>query len=229
MQRLYEGLTNEEACKYEVSTIAKIGRKPDGPLLNMTDGGIGGPMPPERAAEHSRRMKGRKAPNKGVPMLAEQRVKCEATMFVKGQPAHNKGVPMSEEQVQFLRNRPISPETRAKMSAAKKGKPPHNKGKKMPSHQVEIMRKRQTGKKDSEITRKRKSEKVKEWSNTPEGRVIRSAGAKKRWEKEGARKAQAAIIAQDWARGNREHLRTSTMLHDPLTGRFIRKNGPEKD
>lgn len=38
---LHEGLTNEKACEIEIALIAAIGRWPNGPLTNLTDGGEG--------------------------------------------------------------------------------------------------------------------------------------------------------------------------------------------
>lgn len=39
--KLHVGLTNERATEYEIALISAIGRKPNGPLVNMTDGGEG--------------------------------------------------------------------------------------------------------------------------------------------------------------------------------------------
>ena len=35
-------LSNEQACFIEIALIAAIGREPNGPLVNLTDGGEGG-------------------------------------------------------------------------------------------------------------------------------------------------------------------------------------------
>jgi hypothetical protein len=40
-----DGLTEQQAFRYEIALIASIGRKPDGLLLNLTDGGDGGAPP----------------------------------------------------------------------------------------------------------------------------------------------------------------------------------------
>ncbi len=42
-KKLHENLTHEEACELEIGLIALIGREPNGPLVNMTDGGEGIP------------------------------------------------------------------------------------------------------------------------------------------------------------------------------------------
>lgn len=61
IEKLAEGLTEAEAFATERETIARIGRRPHGPLWNFTDGGDGasgvqkGPGWCERASEWSRR------------------------------------------------------------------------------------------------------------------------------------------------------------------------------
>jgi hypothetical protein len=50
---LYENLSNEEALKYEIFLIEKIGRKDlnKGPLLNLTEGGDGVANPPDKISK----------------------------------------------------------------------------------------------------------------------------------------------------------------------------------
>jgi hypothetical protein len=180
-RRLHDDLTNDEACTLEISTIAQIGRHPNGPLVNLTDGGVGGPMPLEARVKHSQRMRGRPAPNKGKPMSAEQRAKCEHTFLKPGGTPWNKGVPMAEEQRQGLIGHPVSAEARELMSLAKKGKPPPNKGKPMPSHQVEAMRQRRIGAKHSEATRQKMSESQRARYETPGAHAAKSVAAHKAW------------------------------------------------
>lgn len=112
---LHSDLTNAEACEIERQLIKEIGRQPTGPLANITKGGNGGNDP----EAHSRRTKGRKAPNKGVPMSDEQRQKLkeawarrrefrlaildQVNKGKRGKPAHNKGKRMSDAQRQKLR------------------------------------------------------------------------------------------------------------------------------
>lgn len=179
-RRLLDNLTDAEARQAEIATIAAFGRYPNGPLVNMTDGGVGGPMPPQRALEHSYRMRGRAAPNKGKPMPPEQRAALKH-MFEPGHQTWNKGVPTPEEVRAKQRGLARSPETRAKMSAAKKGRPPHNKGKPMPLHQVEQQRQRLLGTKQSAVTRARMSQSHRQRLATPEARARQSAAAVKAW------------------------------------------------
>jgi hypothetical protein len=117
---LYSGLTHEQAIEIEMRLIEEIGRRPNGPLMNITRGGVGGPFTPEQAAAHSQKMKGRKVVNKGVSMSDEQRAKLveawarrrefrlaileQINIGKRGKPAHNKGKPASEEHRAKLRD-----------------------------------------------------------------------------------------------------------------------------
>lgn len=199
-KRLRDGLTNLEAQQAEIELIAAFGRYPGGPLANMTDGGTGGALTPEAQAKRLLTMRGRPAPNKGKPMSAEQRAKCEHTFLKPGLVPWNKGVPTPEEVRAKQRGVPKSPEARAKMSAAKKGKPSPNKGKPMPPHQVEAMRQRMLGKKDSEATRRRKAESASRTWASSEARTARSVAVTAQWSNASERRiAAAARMKARWA------------------------------
>ena len=118
---LTSDLTYEEAIEEEISTIAKIGRKDlgTGPLLNLTDGGLGAAgliWSEERRAKVSQTLKGTKKPESVIQALRARKGEKrkpwseERRAAALGRTSPNKGKTTSEE-------------VKKKISAAKKGKP----------------------------------------------------------------------------------------------------------
>jgi hypothetical protein len=110
--KVAEGLVEDDAINIEAALILAIGRHPNGPLLNYTDGGQGPHnMTAEAREKIAQAHRGRKA-------SPETRAKLSA--------AH-KGRKPSQEAIEAIRayftGRPKSPEHRAKLSAVKKGLP----------------------------------------------------------------------------------------------------------
>jgi NUMOD3 motif len=112
--KVAENLTKDEAWEIEKSFFAAIGRRPYGPLVNLTCGGDGVCDPSEETRELKRiRMTGTTVP-KGV------REKIRAKL---------KGRPLPPEVIQKMSatrkgrpGRPHSPETRAKIGDIQRGK-----------------------------------------------------------------------------------------------------------
>lgn len=129
--KLHEELTEEVAFAYERALIAAIGRYPNGPLLNFTDGGEGpsgrtpsakmlavfraSPSPETRAklaeAARNRRQKPTKI-KRGWGKSPETRAKMSEAAL-RRPPEHNAKIAAA------LRGKPKSSEHRAKLSAAK--------------------------------------------------------------------------------------------------------------
>ena len=100
--KIHEGLTETVAHSYEVALIAAIGRRPHGPLTNLTDGGEGfvgfkhvpgRKQTPEHIAKRSAARRGKKLSPEHIANMAATR-----------------------------RGRKASPETCAKMSVLRRGK-----------------------------------------------------------------------------------------------------------
>lgn len=123
---VHEGLTAERAFSYEVALIAAIGRRPDGPLVNLTDGGEGGVNPsPEARAKMSpyslsteaqaQRNANVSAARTGKPLSPEHR----AALRVPRSPR------TAEHRAKIgdiHRGKTVSEETRARLRAAGLGK-----------------------------------------------------------------------------------------------------------
>lgn len=103
--KLHVGLTNAQATTYEIALIKAIGRKPNGPLVNLTDGGEGAPGCVHSQATIAKRV----AAIKGK--------KCSETTKQKIAAAHL-GKTYSDEHrasiSEALTGRKISPEALAK-------------------------------------------------------------------------------------------------------------------
>jgi group I intron endonuclease len=137
------GLTNQQAIDLEKAFIAAIGRSPNGPLVNMTDGGDG---QVGLIFSQATRQKMREAAL-GRINGPETRARISAS---------NKGKTITEEQKKkmsfahmgmpgTMTGRKHSDESRAKMSATQKGK------KKSPEHRAKIGI-AGTGRRHSEMT-----------------------------------------------------------------------------
>lgn len=146
-------LNEEEAFKFERAFIKAIGRYPNGPLVNMTDGGEG--------ASGSRQPKTKWHREKiGLALLGhgfsdETRAKISATK--RGKPSlWNKGKSLSEEHKDKLRaaklGRALSEEHKAKIGAALIGKVVSSETKaKMSAARLSIVRMKHYAKKRQEM------------------------------------------------------------------------------
>jgi hypothetical protein len=133
-KKIAEGLTFGEAIAMEINFIARIGRRPHGPLVNATPGGEGRSEP--ISAEHKAKIG---AANRGKRHTDEYRARMSARFKGRKIPqeavekvrAALKGRKQSPELVekrrQALLGKRRTPEQRAASSAARKGKPlaPH--------------------------------------------------------------------------------------------------------
>jgi hypothetical protein len=123
--KLHEGLTEATAHEYEVALVAAIGRLPNGPLVNQTDGGEGasGYLPSvETRARLSAMRRGKKRPAELVAKTAEGlRGKPKSLEHRAKLAAANAGRVLPPETLAKIaaanRGRKHSAETRAKMSA----------------------------------------------------------------------------------------------------------------
>jgi hypothetical protein len=160
--KLHEGLTTELALQYEIALIAAIGRKPHGPLVNLTAGGDGLVDPTPEAREALRRHA--TARFSGKPQSAEHIAARIAPLTNRKQPIDvvnarierqrgrrnpalsvaKRGKPLSPLALAraaiktSARNK--SPEMRAAVSAAKLGKP-------RPAHVIAALRLANIGRK----------------------------------------------------------------------------------
>lgn len=129
--KIHEGLTEAVAHEYEVALIKAIGRFPDGPLANLTDGGDGTSgfrHTPEGRAKSSVRQRGKKlSPEHIASLSAARRVSVATMTHIAKLIAANRGKKMTREQREKtsagLRGRKVSPETRMKISMAQRGRP----------------------------------------------------------------------------------------------------------
>ena len=145
--KLHEGLTEAVAHEYEVALIKAIGRRPTGPLVNLTDGGEGpsglkhSPEAREKMAAAKRGRKltpesiaKRSAAVRGIPRTPETVEKISAAQRGKRRRK------MTPEEIgarsATVRGSKRSAETRAKMSAAQRGRKmsPESRAKMSVSH-----------------------------------------------------------------------------------------------
>jgi plasmid stability protein len=125
--KIAEGLTHEESVAYEIAFIDAIGRRPRGPLVNLTEGGEGMPDPSQETREKLR------AAKLGTTLSAEGRAKLSAAKLGKFPSVEvrakmsvaAKGRTISIKQraniSAFFRGKPLSPEHRAKLREARIG------------------------------------------------------------------------------------------------------------
>lgn len=102
-----EGLSNDDASRIETALIAYIGRKPNGPLVNLTDGGDGkrGYVAPQSTREKiSRANTGKKmSPEGRARMSAASRGKPKSLNHNLAVSAALKGRSYSDETLQKMR------------------------------------------------------------------------------------------------------------------------------
>jgi hypothetical protein len=109
-RKIAEGLTDTEANELEIELIAKLGRHPNGPLANMTDGGEGiVEMPAESEARRRAKLKGRK--------------KSDETRERLRRAASNPSAETRRKMSEKARAKIVSEETRQRQSVARKGRP----------------------------------------------------------------------------------------------------------
>ena len=130
--KLHQGLTEEVAHAYEVALITAIGRRPHGPLVNLTDGGDGTSgyvmkNTPEARAKMSAAALGRKAsPKTRAKMAAAKRDQKLSPEHVARISAAIRNSLKAAGQRAILagakRGKTLSPEHRAKIGAAGRGR-----------------------------------------------------------------------------------------------------------
>ena len=109
-----EGLSRQEAIALEITLIQGIGRRPNGPLVNVVRGGEGlADPPPEFRVKHGRRMR---------IVLSDPSIRDKMSKKAKARDR-------SGEWEIKRRARMAEPEVREKMRAAKLGKPSAKRGK----------------------------------------------------------------------------------------------------
>jgi hypothetical protein len=119
---IHTSVTWEDACKLEKFYIHKYGRKDlgTGILCNLTDGGDGNVnWTPSLRIAQSERMKGKPAPNKGIPATLEHRQKTSKTRI-------ERGVSKGEKNPMYGKTGELSPnygKKRPEHSLALKGRP----------------------------------------------------------------------------------------------------------
>jgi hypothetical protein len=127
--KIHEGLTEAIAYEYEIALIKAIGRHPNGPLTNMTEGGEGVrgvTQTPEHVEKRMAKVRGRKnspehiaktaAAHRGKKRSAETRARFSASRLGKKQSAQH-----IANGAASRRGKKRSPETIAKLSAKRKG------------------------------------------------------------------------------------------------------------
>lgn len=113
--KLQSGLTNPEAAAVEVALIAAIGRRPNGPLVNQTEGGEGASG---LSAEHTDRQRRRTSLLWTDPVY-RARVSAGIAGFVRTPEwLAQKGAAITAANL----GKPKSPEARVRMSEACKGR-----------------------------------------------------------------------------------------------------------
>ena len=144
------GLSEAEAFEAEKAFIKAIGREPNGPLVNATDGGEGQCgakfLPSRRAAMSASRRGYRHSEETKAKISKSHRglTLSDATKHLiaskrRGRPAHNKGKPSPLKGLELsaeiaakiskgLTGRTLSEETKRKISAARMGKVSPRKG-----------------------------------------------------------------------------------------------------
>lgn len=135
--RVRDGITEAEAFETEIALIAAIGRKPNGPLVNLTDGGDGAKglrHTPEFRAQVSARFKGKKLSPEAIANAVEGRRRLDAM-----------ATPEEYRRLHPGNTGPRSKEVRRKISLTHKAKgstPPSRKGTTTPP---EVRRKQSAG------------------------------------------------------------------------------------
>lgn len=132
--KIRDGLTEMEAFAVEIALIAAIGRAPNGPLVNMTDGGegtSGREMSAAARAAISAAQRGRKATDEARARLRASHLGKKASpeaiakMKASCQPAGARSPHPPEsyaKQAAKLRGRKLSAEHRARIGAAGRGR-----------------------------------------------------------------------------------------------------------
>jgi hypothetical protein len=145
--KLHEGLTEAVAHAYEIALIAAIGRCPDGPLANHTDGGEGvtglqhtpetqarisaalrgRKWSPESIARLSATVRGRKMTPEGIAKMAASKCGSKASPEARANiSAALRGKKLTPEHIENAaatkRGKKQSPEHIAKLAAVRRGK-----------------------------------------------------------------------------------------------------------
>lgn len=124
--KLHEGLTDARAYEYEQALIAAIGRRPHGPLVNLTNGGEGVSglkQSPEHRAKLSAAARNRSPEYRANLRARKHSPEAREKMAAA---ARRRGISLeTRAKINAAnRGRKHSPETRAKMSAAHRGQTP---------------------------------------------------------------------------------------------------------
>lgn len=145
--KIHVGLSNDKATEFEIALIGAIGRYPNGPLVNKTDGGEGIVGISDDTREKLRqKARARKWSNEQRAMLSAAHIgKPQDSAVVAKRANSNRGktrtLETREKMSAAMKGLKRSPEGRANISAAHKGLSPPNKGKPMSEEQRQKLRK----------------------------------------------------------------------------------------
>jgi hypothetical protein len=192
-RKVAEGLTHAEANALEIEIIAKLGRHPHGPLVNMTAGGEGIiEMPPESEARRRAKLKGRK-PSDETRERLRRAASNPSTETRQRMSEKKKGkrptVETRQKMSKARKGRPFSEEHKAKIRAAVALRPPEHyaklaaarRGKPLPADTKEKIRATLTGHKMSEESRAKMSESGKRrWIENPRPSITEETRQKMR-------------------------------------------------
>ncbi|MGD0634678.1 MAG: NUMOD3 domain-containing DNA-binding protein [Beijerinckiaceae bacterium] len=131
--KVREGLTEAEAFEAEIAFIRAIGRAPDGPLFNLTDGGDGASGAVRSAETRAKMSAAISAALKGRVPSPETRAKLSAAGMGRTASAETRAKLSAANKVRIF-----SLETRAKLSAAASNQSPETRAKIGAAHKGRI-------------------------------------------------------------------------------------------
>jgi len=173
---LANSLTESEAFILEITLIKIIGRHPDGPLLNMTDGGEGASG--LKMTEEQRRNVSEAVKDVWETLSKEERRERTKNFTIRGTKRPREEV---ERRAEKLRNVPKTLEHNAKVSMALQALPPGWNRKAIDaSHTDEVQNRRTETLNSKSVKEKLSVARVSSWAN-PIHRNNRIEGMKRAW------------------------------------------------